>query len=70
MRQARLGGWCADCGREGREGLYWENALVVLDLGVPGMPPLEPDTSPPVLCDACEGRRREAESAAAKGGRA
>jgi hypothetical protein len=63
MRRARLGGTCARCGASAPDGLFWENRLVVLDFGVPEIPPIEPDTTVPVLCDECELRRREREDA-------
>lgn len=53
MRQARLGGSCAACGKTAPDGLYWENCLVVLDPGG-DVAPMEPDTTQPIRCDACE----------------
>jgi hypothetical protein len=44
---------CAQCGKVG-PGLFWENRLKVLDFGVSGFPPIEPDTTAPVRCDRCE----------------
>jgi hypothetical protein len=41
---------CAQCGKVG-PGLFWENRLKVLDFGVSGFPPIEPDTTAPVRCD-------------------
>jgi hypothetical protein len=54
MRRGRKGGLCMLCGAESDGGLYWEPAPITLDLGIPGVPPLEPDLSGPVLCDNCE----------------
>lgn len=48
---------CERCGKRG--GLLWENRLKVLDFGIEGMPPVEPDTTVPVLCDDCEERQRQ-----------
>jgi hypothetical protein len=54
MRSMKQGGTCAVCGRASAEGAFWTNRLVVLDFGVPTMPPFEPDTSEPERCDECE----------------
>lgn len=53
MQRGRKGGLCALCGVENDEGLYWEPAPIVLDFGVPTMPPIEPDMTKPVVCDSC-----------------
>lgn len=53
MQRGRKGGLCALCGVEGDDGLYWESAYIVLDFGVPGLPPFEPDMTKPVMCDNC-----------------
>lgn len=53
MRSATDHGPCAVCGKTA-PGLYWTNRLIVLDFGVDGMPPIEPDTTQPVRCDDCE----------------
>jgi hypothetical protein len=54
MRRMRNGGKCAVCGRSEPTGPFWENHLRILDFGTPALPPLEPDTTQPVRCDACE----------------
>jgi hypothetical protein len=54
MRKAKRGGTCADCGATSTEGLYWINLVKVLDCGVEGMAPVEPDTRAPERCDDCE----------------
>jgi hypothetical protein len=53
MRRGRKGGLCALCGIESDGGLYWESAYVLLDFGIPGVPPIEPGMTRPVLCDNC-----------------
>lgn len=46
---------CQSCGATGRHnGPYWGNSPVVIDLGDCGAPPMEPDMTIPVRCDACE----------------
>jgi hypothetical protein len=45
MRSAKLGGLCGYCGRESDEGCFWANDPKVLDFGIPGFPPIEPDMS-------------------------
>lgn len=54
MRTTQSGGLCAVCGTERDSGAYWGNRAVVLDSGIPGDCPLEPDMSEPVRCDRCE----------------
>jgi hypothetical protein len=54
MRRMRKGGLCGLCGIERDDGAYWENYARVLDFGVPGMVPVEPDMTMPILCDNCE----------------
>lgn len=67
MRRARQGGTCSECGRQATDGLYWENAPVVLDLGNAANPEyIEPDMTAPVRCDECEEKQREAEYERAK----
>lgn len=61
MRRMRNGGKCAVCGRSERTGPFWENHLIVLDFGTPTMPIIEPDTTQPVRCDACETLRNLAD---------
>ena len=61
MRRGRQGGFCAKCGAESDDGLYWESYAKVIDFGVPSMAPIEPDMTTPVLCDDCELDRREEE---------
>lgn len=56
MRSAKQGGLCAHCGRESDEGLFWANNPKVLDFGVPGVAPIEPDMTMPTLCDDCQTR--------------
>jgi hypothetical protein len=58
MRTTQLGGLCAVCGIERDDGLYYTNRYFVWDWSVLGIdaPPVEPDMSQPVRCDACETR--------------
>lgn len=51
MRKLNPHGTCEQCGAAGP---VWVNVLKVLDFGVETMPPIEPDTTAPVLCDRCE----------------
>lgn len=48
------GGLCALCGIESNDGLYWRCSPIVLDFGMPGMDPMEPDMTTPTSCDSCE----------------
>jgi len=54
MRKARAGGLCSRCGAESDAGLYWHSVAVVLDFGVDGVAPVEPDMTAGCRCDACE----------------
>ena len=58
MRKSKLGGTCEVCGASSSTGLYWTNVYIVLDFGVPEMPPMEPDMSQPQLCDKCHELRQ------------
>lgn len=60
MRRGRLGGTCHDCGKQAKEGLFWEPAPV--DLGKDKTDFIEPDMSGPVRCDACEQKHQERSS--------
>jgi hypothetical protein len=47
-------GPCESCGRLVICGAYWVNEYKILDFGVPGMPPIEPNMMKPRRCDDCE----------------
>lgn len=49
------------CGIESNDGLYWRCSPIVLDFGMPGMAPIEPDMTTPRMCDNCETLRRVVE---------
>ncbi len=55
MRKGHNRGPCADCGTNEQPGLYWRSVHIVLDFGVPSIPPVEPgDLGEPIRCDRCE----------------
>jgi hypothetical protein len=58
MRKMQKGGLCAACGIESDDGPYWGNVAKVLDFGVPGIAPMEPNMMEPVRCDRCETMHR------------
>ena len=60
VRRLHESGRCAACGATGA---VWRNHLFVIDYGVPGLPPQEPDTRRPDLCDACEYAQNRYEAA-------